>query len=200
MNRYPFQMESLRKGNRRNAMRTTQRAALSMFIERGFDDVTVGQIAAEVGMAPSTLYRHFRTKEDIVMWGEHDAAIDDALEHARADKPPLQALRSVFVDELATRYDADLDFQLRRIRYIYATEQLHAAAVEADLRTRAELTAGLKQSMTKPNRPAAAIIAGASLLALDIAIDRWQADNAKQSLTKRIEESFEQLEQINRLA
>jgi hypothetical protein len=45
----------------------------------------------------------------------------------------------VFVDELATRYDVDLDFQLRRIRYIYATKQLHAAAVEADLRTRAEL-------------------------------------------------------------
>lgn len=181
-------------------MRTTQRTALSMFIERGFDDVTVGEIAAEVGMAPSTLYRHFRTKEDIVIWDEHDSAIDDALERALADKPPLEALRRVFVDELATRYDADLDFQLRRIRYIYATEQLHAAAVETDLRTRAELTAGLEQTMTKSNRPAAAIIAGASLLALDIAIDRWQADNAKQSLTKRIEESFQQLEQINHLA
>jgi AcrR family transcriptional regulator len=200
MNRYPFQMESLRKRNRRNAMRTTQRAALSMFIERGFDRVTVGEIAAEVGMAPSTLYRHFRTKEDIVMWDEHDAAIDDALGRALAKKPPLEALRSVFVDELANRYNADLDFQLLRIRYIYATEQLHAAAIEADLRTRAELTAGLEQTMTKPNRPAAAIIAGASLLALDIAIDRWQSDNGEQPLTKRIEESFRQLEQINDLA
>ncbi|MFT7503915.1 MAG: AcrR family transcriptional regulator, partial [Gammaproteobacteria bacterium] len=172
-------------------MRTTQRTALSMFIERGFDDVTVGEIAAEVGMAPSTLYRHFRTKEDIVMWDEHDAAIDVALDRALAGRPPLEALRMVFVDELATRYDVDLDFQLRRIRYIYATKQLHAAAVEADLRTRAELATGLEQTMTKPNRPAAAIIAAAaSLLALDIAIDRWQADNAKQSLAKRIEESF----------
>lgn len=171
-----------------------------MFIKRGFDDVTVGEIAAEVGMAPSTLYRHFRTKEDIVMWDEHDAAIDVALERALADRPPLEALRMVFIDELATRYDADLDFQLRRIRYIYATELLHAAAVEADLRTRVELTAGLERSMTKPNRPAAAIIAGAALLALDIAIDRWQADSAKQSLAKRIEESFQQLEQIGHLA
>lgn len=150
-------------------------------------------------MASSTLYRHFRTKEDIVTWDEHDAAIDVALERALADRPPLEALRMVFVDELATRYDADLDFQLCRIRYIYATEQLHAAAVEGDLRTRAELTGALAQTMTKPNRPAAAIIAGASLLALDIAIDRWQADNAKQSLAKRIEESFQQLEQISHL-
>lgn len=193
-------MESLRKRNRLTAMRTTQRVALSMFIERGFDNVTVGEIAAEVGMAPSTLYRHFRTKEDTVMWDEHDAAIDDALEHALTCKPPLEALQSVFVNELATRYDADLDFQLRRIRYIYATEQLHAAAVEADLRTRAELTAGLEHAMTKKNRPAAAIIAGAALLALDIAIDRWQSDNARQSLTKCIEESFQQLKQINHLA
>ena len=54
--------------------------------------------------------------------------------------------------------------------------------------------------MTKPNRPAAAIIAGASLLALDIAIDRWQSDNGEQPLTRRIEESFRQLQQINDLA
>ena len=170
-----------------------------MFMERGFDDVTVGEIAAAVGMAASTLYRHFRTKEDIVLWDEHDAAIDTALEQALRNRPPLDAIRHVFVHELATRYDADLDFQLRRVQYIYATEQLHAAAIEADLRTRDELTDGLEHFMTKRNRPAAAVISGAALLALDIAIDRWQADNAKRPLAERIAESFEQLTQLTEL-
>lgn len=189
-------VETLRQRNRRNAMRTTQRTALAMFSARGFDNVTVGEIAAEVGMAPSTLYRHFRTKEEIIIWDEHDAAIDTALEQVLRNQPPLEALRHVFIDELASRYDADLDFQLRRIQYIYATEQLHAAAVEADLRNRAELTAGLEHFMTKRNRSAAAIVAGAALLALDIAIDRWQADNAKRPLADRITETFEQLSRL----
>ena len=193
-------MESLRQRNRHNAMRTTQRAALAMFIERGFDNVTVGEIAAEVGMAASTLYRHFPTKEGIVIWDEHDAAIDSALEQALRERGPLDAIRHVFVNELATSYDADLDFQLQRIQYIYATQQLHAAAVEADLRMRDELTAGLEHFMTKRNRPAAVIVSGAALLALDVAIDRWQADNAKQPLAERITESFDQLVQLAELS
>jgi len=171
-----------------------------MFIERGFDDVTVGEIAAEVGMAASTIYRHFRTKEDIVIWDEHDAAIDKALERALRTQPPLEAIRHVFLDELAARYDDDLEFQLNRIQYIYKTEQLHAAAVEADLRARAELAVGLEHFMTKKNRPAAAVVAGASLVALDIAIDRWQADNAKRPLGKRIAEAFDQLARVGELA
>ena len=193
-------MDSLRQRNRHNAMRTTQRAALALFIERGFDDVTVGEIAAEVGMAASTLYRHFPTKEDIVIWDEHEAAIGAALERELRERPPLDAIRHVFLNELATRYDADLDFQLQRIQYIYATEQLHAAAVEADLRLRDELTAGLEHFMTKRNRPTAVLVAGAALLALDIAIDRWQADNARRPLANRITESFDQLTRLAELS
>jgi AcrR family transcriptional regulator len=192
-------VETLRQRNRRHVMRTTQRTALAMFVERGFDAVTVGEIATEVGMAPSTLYRHFRTKEDIVIWDEHDGAIDDALAAALKRQAPLAAIRQVFLDELSARYDADLEFQLARIQYIYANELMHASALQADLRARDELTAGLEHFMSKRNRPAARVIAGAALLALDIAIERWQADSAKRSLADRIAEAFEQLSHIDDL-
>lgn len=174
-------------------MRLTQRTALPMFMERGFDEVTVGEIAAEVGMAPSTLYRHFATKEDIVLWDEHDVAIDAALERALKKQPPLAALREVFITELGGRYDADLDFQLARVRYIYETEQVHAAAVEADFRDRADLTAGLEHFLSKADRGAAPIMAGSALLVLDVAFDRWQRNNARTSLEALIHEGFEQL-------
>ncbi len=174
-------------------MRTTQRTALAMFLDRGFDNVTVGEIAEEVGMAPSTLYRHFSTKEAIVLWDEHDNAIDEALGKALKKLPPLQALRSVFVEDLGTRYDADLAFQLQRIQYIYGTEALHGAAVEADFQDRDELTAALRHFLSKPNRAAAPVIAGAALVALDVALDNWQSDSAKKPLATRIGEAFDQL-------
>lgn len=180
-------------------MRLTQRTALPLFIEQGFDEVTVGEIAAEVGMAPSTLYRHFATKEDLVLWDEHDVAIDAALEQALKKQPPLAAIRDVFVTELGTRYDEDLDFQLTRIKYIYDTEQLHAAAVEADFRARDELTAGLEHFLSKANRSAATIMAGAALLVLDVALDRWQRGSAKTSLGVLIHEGFEQLAHLDDL-
>ncbi len=180
-------------------MRLTQRTALPLFIERGWDEVTVGEIAATAGMAPSTLYRHFATKEEIVIWDEHDVAIDHALDRALKQQAPLAAIRDVFISELSTRYDADLHFQLARIKYIYRTEQLHAAAVEADFKARADLTKGLEFHMSKKDRGAANTLAGAALLVLDIAIDRWQSNDAKTPLSTLLQDGFDQLERLGQL-
>ena len=180
-------------------MRLTQRTALPLFIERGFDDVTVGEIAGEVGMAASTLYRHFTTKEDIVIWDENDVAIDAALMKALKRQPPLEAIRDVFVAELGTRYDADLEFQLARVKFIYETEQLHGAAVEADFRDREGLTEALEHFMSKKNRHVAPLLAGSALLVLDVAMDRWQANNAKTPLGVLIEKGFEDLVRLGTL-
>ncbi len=192
-------MVSLRQRNRLNAMRLTQRTALDLFVEHGFDEVTVADIATEVGMAPSTIYRHFATKEAIVLWDEHDAAIDQALDRALRQLPPLAAIRRAFVDELGGRYDDDLDFQRRRVRYIYQTEQIHAAAVEADFAQRAELAAGLAKVLSRPNRAAATVLAGAAMMALDVAMDRWQQGDTT-TLASEIETAIDQLASLDQLS
>jgi AcrR family transcriptional regulator len=186
-------MMSLRDRNRLNAKRAVQRAALPMFRARGFDNVTVESIAREVGMAPSTVYRLFVTKEEIVLWDEHDLEIDQALEERLRRQPPLEAMRAAFVETLGGRYDDDLEFQLARVQYIYSTERVHAAALQADLRHRVELTAGLRHFLSKRNRHAAPILAGAALLAVDLAIERWQADAAKRSLSAYVNDAFDSL-------
>lgn len=187
---------SLRQRNRLNAMRHTQRTALPLFIDRGFDQVTVGEIAAAAGMAPSTLYRHFRTKEDIVLWDEHDAAIDESLSRHLRSKPPFLAIRNAFVESIGGRYDADIDFQLTRIKYIFATEQIHAAAVEADFQARSELTEALTKVLSTANSYAAPIIAGAALLALDAALDAWQRADGETTLGDEIAAAFDTLARI----
>lgn len=186
-------MVGLRERNRRNAMRLTQRTALPLFIEHGFAQVTISEIAEAVGMAPSSIYRHFASKEAIVLWDEHDAAIDQALGAALRNRRPLDAIRHAFVGELGGRYDDDLDFQLRRVQYIYATTELHAAAVEADFADRAELTAALERVLTRPNRSAAPLLAGAAMLALDVAMDRWQKGGGVVPLGREIASAFDQL-------
>lgn len=161
---------------------------MDLFVERGFDAVTVDEIARAIGVAASTVYRHFGTKEGIVLWDEHDAVIADELEKALKRQPPLRAIRDVFVETLAGRYDDELE--LRRIRYIYATEQLHAAAVEADFRDRRELTAALEHFLSRKNKAAAPLIAGTALLALDVAIEEWQRPGSNKALADLINEKF----------
>jgi AcrR family transcriptional regulator len=180
-------------------MRLAQRTALPMFEERGFDAVTVNEIATAVGTAASTIYRHFTTKEAIVLWDEHDAALDKAFEHAFRRLPPFEAIRKVFVESLGSRYDEDLDFQLRRVQYIYRTEALHAASGEADWADTKALSAGLEEVLSPANRSAAPVLAGASMVALDAALERWQAGNASTSLGELIGEAFDALSSLGDL-
>ncbi|CAN5916987.1 TetR/AcrR family transcriptional regulator [soil metagenome] len=189
-------MATLRERNRRATMRETQRAALRMFTDDGFDAVTVEEIAQSVGMAASTVYRHFGTKEAIVLWDEHDVALDSALGRNLGQQPPLHAIRDALIETLASRYDSDLQFQLSRITYIYATEQVHAAAVEADLQDRHELTGALERVLPRAHRAAAPVIAGAALVALDVALDRWQRQDAEQPLGDLIADAFATLAEL----
>ncbi|MEE8601293.1 TetR/AcrR family transcriptional regulator [Euzebya tangerina] len=181
-------------------MRDVQRAALPLFRADGFDAVTVEQIASEVGTAASTVYRHFGSKEQIVLWDEHDIAIDEALAGRLGRQPPLSAIRDVFVETLAGRYDEDLAFQLARIQFIYATPQVHGAAVEQDLRNRHALAEGLRGVLPTADRPAADLMAGCALLALDLAIEAWQAADAETPLADLILARFETLTQLERFA
>ncbi len=175
-------------------MRTTQRAALDLFEAQGFESVTVAEIAETVGMAASTIYRHFETKEAIVLWDEHDDnAFDAAFVRALSDLPPLRALRAVFVEELGDRYEKDLDFQLRRVRYICETEAVHTAAAEADYRDTQAISAELEFVLSPAQRHAAPILAGAAMRALDVAFDRWQRADGSASLGDLIGEAFDVL-------
>jgi AcrR family transcriptional regulator len=186
-------MMTLREKNRRRMLRETQREGMTLFLRLGFGAVLVEDIAAAVGVAGSTIYRHFKTKENIVLWDEHDEVLDAVLTDRLKNQAPLEAIRDAFVETLAERYQTDFDFQLARVRFIYATPTLHAAAIEADFRAREELTRGLTQTLSKKHKAAAPLLAGASLLALDVAMDRWQQNKGKRGLDTLIAAEFDRL-------
>lgn len=190
----------MRERNRRAAMRETQREALRLFRERGFAQVTVEEIARSLGMAASTIFRHFGTKEAIIIWDEHDAVINKAIverfSHREPEQSPLHTLRDVFAETLAVRYQHDLDFELDRIGFIYQTEALHAAAIEAQFADRDELTAALESLLSKQHKSAAPLLAGAALLALDVAIEHWQEHGGRDKLDVLIHEAFATLEKL----
>jgi mycofactocin system transcriptional regulator len=69
--------------------------ALTMFIERGFDNTTVDDIAAAAGIGRRTFFRYFSSKNDLP-WGDFEALLADMrrfLHELPEEMPLVEALR-----------------------------------------------------------------------------------------------------------
>ncbi|WP_089099126.1 MULTISPECIES: TetR/AcrR family transcriptional regulator [Streptomyces] len=76
----------------REAIRT---AMYALVAEQGYDATTIEQIAERAEVSPSTVYRYFPTKEDIVLTDEYDPLIMAELRARPADEPWPVSLRHV---------------------------------------------------------------------------------------------------------
>ncbi|MGW0766866.1 TetR family transcriptional regulator [Streptomyces sp. NPDC002676] len=76
--------------------------AVRLFLERGFDAVSVAEIAAAAGISKPTLFRYFPAKEDLVLHRIADHETEAARIVAGA-ADPVDALRRHFLDGLERR-------------------------------------------------------------------------------------------------
>ncbi|MCP5024991.1 MAG: TetR family transcriptional regulator [Actinomycetia bacterium] len=180
---------SLRQRNRLQAMRLVQVTAVDMFEAEGFDATTIEAIANACGVSPSTIYRHFSTKENIVLWDERDLIIDAELGERLGRQPAIQAFRDTVVVGLAERDDRELF--LRRLGLIYSEPSIWAAAAHRDREDRAELAIAIA-SVSGHKHPSLAdeSVAAVCLAALDVALEHWQRDEGRTPLAELINESI----------
>jgi AcrR family transcriptional regulator len=86
----------------RRAQLTRERiesVAVDLFLRRGFDSVTVDDVARAAGVSPATFYRHFTTKEEVVVsyGGQHALALRRAAVSLGREVPPRERLPRVLV-------------------------------------------------------------------------------------------------------
>jgi AcrR family transcriptional regulator len=95
----------------REAIRT---ATYALVEEQGYDATTIEQIAERAEVSPSTVFRYFPTKEDIVLTDEFDPIIMEELRERPADEPWMTTLR--YVMQKAIRLGIKEDPEVARLR------------------------------------------------------------------------------------
>lgn len=95
----------LRERKKQRTRQAIADTAVTMFLEHGFDQVTCAAVAAAADVSKPTLFKHFPTKEDLVMHAiaDHEDELARIVRERPAGESPLAALRRHVLDGLATR-------------------------------------------------------------------------------------------------
>lgn len=86
--------EGLRERKKRATRDVIAATARRLFAERGFDDVTVAEVAAAADVSEKTVFNHFATKQDLVFAGGETRLAQ--LRAAIAQRPPGTSVLDVF--------------------------------------------------------------------------------------------------------
>lgn len=105
--------EGLRARKKRAAGEAIAAAARRLFAERGFDAVTVAEVAAAADVSEKTVFNHFATKEDLAFAGREQGIL--RLVADIAERPPgasildvFRALTNTVIDDFVAGGDEDL--------------------------------------------------------------------------------------------
>jgi AcrR family transcriptional regulator len=101
--------------------------ALELFAERGFDAVTVNDIADRADVDPSTFYRHFGSKEAVIFSESVDGEgrLSDAVRAQPAELPLLETMR-VAGQDLAAMLMVDMGNERRRAQLVASSPSVRA--------------------------------------------------------------------------
>jgi AcrR family transcriptional regulator len=159
-------------------------AALQLLASKGFDAVTVDEIAVTAGVSKRTFFRYFASKEDVVVQFLTDlgAGMHAELAARPARERPSVALRHTIAVPVAACADRTdhADRALRVVQLIMGTPALRARFLERRAQWRDDLAAELARRLgLDPSIDLyPQLAADMALAALDTVLQRWSSSGA----------------------
>ncbi len=139
-------------------------AARSLVAENGYDDTTIEMIAERAGVSRRTFFRHFETKDAVLLhfYDELGDQIVESIENAPADLPMQLALSESF--RIVERFLADPIEQASQsslVRMISESPRLDAARNYRRRRTVELATLALMRREERAGRDCSRLVVGA---------------------------------------
>jgi len=156
------QQTSLRERKKARTRAAIREHALRLFREQGYDATTVEQIAAAAEVSPSTFFRYFPTKEDVVLRDSLDERLFEAFERQPPSLSPLAALRAAIREGIATLSPAEWEEFRETSALGMAIPEVRARMLDEMTRTIDEMAEALaKRTGRTPDELAVRVAVGA---------------------------------------
>jgi AcrR family transcriptional regulator len=165
---------------------------MELYVERGFEQTTVAEIAQRAGLTARTFFRYFADKREVLFAGSEllQEEMVTALEGAPASAPPMDAV-GLALDAAAVMLGGRRDFSRRRQSVIAANADLR----ERELIKMASLSAALAEGLRRRGvaDPDASLAAEAGIAVFRVAFERWVNARRSSDLAQVMRESLDQL-------
>ncbi|MET8748062.1 helix-turn-helix domain-containing protein [Streptomyces sp. NPDC004728] len=181
---------TLRERRRSETRRLVQMHAVRLFTDLGYDAVTVADVAEAAGVSAMTVYRHFPTKEDLVLIDQPARLIAERVAASSATQPLVRRVGSALVDAATALTGSDGDepaanerFLLDCLRLMVSTPALRARHLDSQYTLQQAIVDALGDDMTDPDAAFRAQAAtSACMAAMHTALTRWTEDDGQTKL------------------
>jgi AcrR family transcriptional regulator len=168
---------------------------MRLFRGQGYAETTVEQIAEAAEVSPTTVYRYFPTKPDLVIYDDLDEPMMAALRAQPAGMSSLEAMRQAITTVFGGSIGQQLEVQRQRADLIREVPELRAAMIDEFTRTlRLMATAIAQRAGTKADYDEVLALSGA---VLGMTLAAWLAsegDDWTDRFLERVDKGIRLLE------
>ncbi len=171
-------------------------AAYELIAERGYDAVSVADVAEAADVSVPTFYAYFRTKEHVVLPDQDLDWIRTHLARTPADLPLPERIRlglHAIVGEIEEHARAE---SVRRWQLVRAEPVLQRRAYERERASAGSLAEVLGVDLATSEGAADVVVLSACLSASTTAFLRWAETGGTRPLAELIDEAFAALRSI----
>ena len=158
------------------ALRTRERildAALDLFERQGYEETTTSEIAVSTGITPMTFFRHFPTKESVLVGDPFDPMIAAAVAATPVGLPPFERVRRGLLAAVAGLPSSEDASARRRLAVVATVPSLRGAIAASTQATQDAIVNHLRAQGV--DRFAATVASAACLGAVTAALLAWDA-------------------------
>lgn len=174
--------------------RAASEAALSLAVERGWENVRVEDIAARAGMSTRSFGNYFRSKNEAIYAIDLDrsAAIREYLRERPADEPLWPAVVNATLSAFTAgdRHDRDL---VSKVRLAVAASPLGGEYLKVHAVREAALAAGIAERLGVDTGVYPRLMAATVVGAVRVAIEFWIVSEQDTPLSESIRDALEQI-------
>jgi AcrR family transcriptional regulator len=183
---------------RRAMIADVTKTAFGLFLEKGFDETTAGDISAAAGISRSTFFRYFATKEDVVVGSlvRFGGLMLQALQAQPEDADLWPALRQALNPMVDAQEAVEPLPGLQVARMIKQTPSLQARHLEKTISWQETLVPEVARRLgasDDASDPRAAALVAAALGSLNAATNAWVASDGSKSMHALLDEAMKSI-------